>query len=168
MALVSCPECKKKVSEAARACPGCGYEFKPGQLSEIRKTETTGKRIGYGILIVGFILMVNYCSDDGPSESDEKASEPVKKELSWDEIDNTSEAYIYTQWYVEQQLKSPGSAEFPIGTSDYVKKHGSIYIINSYVDAQNSYGALLRSHFRAKVQQKGKHDWIMIEFEFLN
>ncbi|WP_366944958.1 zinc-ribbon domain-containing protein [uncultured Bilophila sp.] len=28
MALVSCPECGKEISDAAQSCPHCGYELK--------------------------------------------------------------------------------------------------------------------------------------------
>jgi hypothetical protein len=30
MALISCPECGKSVSEKAKSCPNCGYPLKPG------------------------------------------------------------------------------------------------------------------------------------------
>lgn len=30
MALISCPECAKPVSERARSCPNCGYPIRPG------------------------------------------------------------------------------------------------------------------------------------------
>jgi TM2 domain-containing membrane protein YozV len=29
MALVTCPECRKSVSDAAASCPSCGYPIKP-------------------------------------------------------------------------------------------------------------------------------------------
>lgn len=28
MALIECPECKRKVSDAAIKCPGCGYPIR--------------------------------------------------------------------------------------------------------------------------------------------
>jgi uncharacterized protein YbaR (Trm112 family) len=29
MALITCPECKKDISDSAKACPSCGFEMKP-------------------------------------------------------------------------------------------------------------------------------------------
>jgi uncharacterized protein YbaR (Trm112 family) len=31
MALITCPECKKEISDTAKSCPSCGYELKPSQ-----------------------------------------------------------------------------------------------------------------------------------------
>jgi hypothetical protein len=44
MALVSCPECGKSVSEKARACPNCGYPIKSGGYSDLSKD---GGYVGY-------------------------------------------------------------------------------------------------------------------------
>lgn len=29
MALISCPECSREISDQAHACPGCGYPIRP-------------------------------------------------------------------------------------------------------------------------------------------
>ncbi len=29
MALISCPECRREISDQAHACPGCGYPIRP-------------------------------------------------------------------------------------------------------------------------------------------
>jgi hypothetical protein len=44
MALVSCPECGKSVSDEARACPNCGYPIKAGGF---RYTDKDGGYVGY-------------------------------------------------------------------------------------------------------------------------
>jgi len=44
MALVSCPECSKSVSDKARACPNCGYPIKAGGYSDLGKE---GGYVGY-------------------------------------------------------------------------------------------------------------------------
>lgn len=33
MALIRCPECRKKISEHAMLCPNCGFSFKEEDLS---------------------------------------------------------------------------------------------------------------------------------------
>ena len=68
MALISCPECSKKISDQSNSCPHCGYPMKP-QRSDPQstpefygkqKTEKESKQYGCGtfllILFVGFIL----------------------------------------------------------------------------------------------------------------
>ena len=64
------------------------------------------------------------------------------------------EAWIISKQFVKTILKAPASAEFP-----YDNAGGSIeqnrYNINAYVDAQNSFGALLRSNYYCKMDYKG-------------
>lgn len=31
MALITCPECKREISDTAKACPSCGYDFTASQ-----------------------------------------------------------------------------------------------------------------------------------------
>ena len=31
MALITCPECKKEISDTAKSCPSCGYELKTSE-----------------------------------------------------------------------------------------------------------------------------------------
>lgn len=42
MALISCPECEKEVSDKARSCPNCGFPFKEAY---VQKVEITGIKI---------------------------------------------------------------------------------------------------------------------------
>ena len=57
--------------------------------------------------------------------------------------------YIIAQWIVESGLKNPKSADFPsIVTRPEeiaMSKNGNIVAVQSYVDAQNSFGATVRS-----------------------
>lgn len=58
---------------------------------------------------------------------------------------------------VQKCLKSPASAEFPGGFltpyEDWsFSRDGSTYTVSSYVDSQNSFGAMIRSYFTAKFE----------------
>ena len=69
---------------------------------------------------------------------------------------------------IKEKLKSPRSAKFPGFDSRFVKKNGTTYSIDSYVDAQNSFGALIRKNFRATVREIKEDSWILISFEELD
>ncbi len=57
-------------------------------------------------------------------------------------------------------MRIPASAQFPDYNSGYVKWiKDSTYVVNSYVDAENSYGALLRSKYRIKLKIMGDDQW---------
>lgn len=59
-------------------------------------------------------------------------------------------AYTYSEDCVKKILKAPGTAKFPglLEKADHIKDlGGGRYQINSWVDSQNGFGALLRSRF---------------------
>jgi uncharacterized membrane protein YvbJ len=59
MALIVCPECKKKVSETASNCPKCGYQLTPEKISEIKKNEQQAKKVAIGCLsVIGILLII--------------------------------------------------------------------------------------------------------------
>ncbi len=63
-------------------------------------------------------------------------------------------AWAYMQQFVEKKLKSPSSADFPFGGSRHVTPlGGGRYKVDSYVDANNSFGAQLRTHFEGVIKR---------------
>lgn len=65
------------------------------------------------------------------------------------EIDNPSAYYSMAKEIVESALKSPSTADFPSIFSDDIKmaRNKNIVAVQSYVDAQNSFGAMIRSEW---------------------
>lgn len=55
MALISCPECKKQVSDAAEACPNCAY---PIRKSSKAATQKKSKSLLVPIIIVGVVAII--------------------------------------------------------------------------------------------------------------
>lgn len=61
MALIACPECKKKISETAGNCPKCGYQLTPEKIAEIKKKEQQAQKAsGIGCLSIIAIVFVLY------------------------------------------------------------------------------------------------------------
>ena len=87
MALIKCPECRKTVSEAAIACPGCGFaltlDLVVAQKVKKQKNEQAAVLIGVGI----FLVIVVPCSrvltsswlppSTSPSSYSPSAAKPV-------------------------------------------------------------------------------------------
>jgi len=66
---------------------------------------------------------------------------------------------------VKDRLKCPSSAKFEYaGAGNVISLDKDRYRINSYVDAQNSFGAPIRINFQGVVQKRGSN-W---ELEDLN
>jgi hypothetical protein len=81
----------------------------------------------------------------------------------WRTDDDRVGAIYAVQDVIENKLlDSPGSAKFPwtLETAERTKSLGEQrYSVTSYVDSQNGLGALVRTDFKAEVQQVAKDKW---------
>ncbi len=69
-------------------------------------------------------------------------------------------AYTMAQHFVEQRLKTPGSAKWPLGYSKFVTNLGpGRYAVSGYCDAQNTFGALVRINFSCTMVYEGSDTW---------
>lgn len=64
MALITCPECKKEISDSASSCPHCGYGLKGNAVN--MKTQKKKKRKigcwGIGAIVVAVLILIGYLS----------------------------------------------------------------------------------------------------------
>lgn len=95
----------------------------------------------------------------------------VRQTKSWKQADNSIRAYIMVEDWVRERLKSPSTADFPgafDGRADHIRRlPNQRYGIASWVDSQNAFGATIRTHFAALVQQISKDDWILEDLDFV-
>lgn len=63
----------------------------------------------------------------------------------------TYDAYWDAKTEVENRLKAPSTAEFCKGYEADVTRNGSTWTVSGWVDAQNSFGATIRSDFSVKI-----------------
>ncbi|MDR1029514.1 MAG: hypothetical protein LBL76_01420 [Treponema sp.] len=77
-------------------------------------------------------------------------------------------AYVMMQNFVKDRLKSPGSAKFEWITEPActIEKNGVEYRISSWVDSQNTLGAMIRTRFFGIVRQIDKDNWELLALEF--
>ncbi|WP_204702944.1 peptidoglycan-binding domain-containing protein [Halanaerobacter jeridensis] len=77
-----------------------------------------------------------------------------------------SEAWARALIFMKRRLKAPSTAEFPWDYDRYVTYLGSNkFSINSYVDAENSFGAKIRTHFTMELKYLGNGKWSIISLE---
>jgi len=77
--------------------------------------------------------------------------------------DDKIDAQIFVENRVKAVLKAPSTARFPSVRKWEMKKlHGQTYRIGSYVDAQNSFGAMIRTRFVGIAEQVSKGRWKLI------
>jgi len=165
MAMTKCKECGEAVSDQAESCPHCGVPLKAKK--EGKGSKGGRRQFGCGSLIlvliimgaIGSILDPHGGTGGGGSGSDNSRSSTT----DWRQEDNSIMAYIMMEDFVKDRLKSPSTAEFPgvwDGRNEHISKAGAqTYKINSYVDAQNSFGASIRTRFTGTIKQISKDRW---------
>lgn len=126
-----------------------------------QKEQTTAQPLFYLFLIVAFIFLCYKCSC-----SDDENNNSQQTELS--ESDLELDAYIDSQVSVKNSLKSPSTAEFPFGGYSVVKMDENVYVVNSYVDSQNGFGAMLRTRYSCKITLFGNDDYTCEDLMFYN
>lgn len=96
------------------------------------------------------------------SEEQRKALKEEQEAKEKDEEDekacsNDITAFVMSQDFVRKNLKAPSTADFPSIASDGVQVHylgNCTHEILAYVDADNSFGAKLRTKYYIKIQSK--------------
>ncbi len=83
------------------------------------------------------------------------------------ECENAIAAFVMAQKFVEERLKAPSTAKFPYSSSEGVRieyQGDCKYKVRAYVDAQNSFGAMIRTRYYAEVQNtKGTDKWRLLD-----
>ena len=93
MALICCPECRKRISETADSCPKCGYQLTPEIISEIRKKnrralKTLGMLTAFFILAIFLAIFVAAISETPDAATKGKNLLSFRKQLVCFHLDN--------------------------------------------------------------------------------
>ena len=163
--MLPCEACKKQISSAAEKCPSCGHPVSEKYVKIYRDVQNSPvtRVVGFlaMILVAGLIGWVVVKIDDLGSESlPQQAAAGCGDEIS---------ALTYAQLAVERKLKSPSDADFPWPDIDnQVTKTGKCeYAVKSYVDAPNSFGGTVRTHFVVRLRyDKNQEAWIAQSVQF--
>ncbi len=69
---------------------------------------------------------------------------------------------VIAEQEVEERLKAPSTAKF---SNIEVTKTGSTWVVTGYVDAQNSFGAMIRNRFRVEIKDNGYPKYTVVSVE---
>lgn len=76
------------------------------------------------------------------------------------------EAYSVSQEFVQERLKTPSTAKFPVFKDDMVVHlNNNRFKVSSYVDAQNSFGAVVRTLYTCWIKNVGGNEWELENIE---
>lgn len=163
MSLITCRECKHDVSTEAPVCPHCGATIpKPQYTAQKSSAGPPVLLLFIGLIIIGWI---------GLTYAPKSTQSSAKADTSWMSRDNSTLAYFMMEDYVESRLKSPSTATFPSRSdrdTGHIKKLGNgKYTITSWVDSQNSFGAMVRTFFAGEIHQISSDRWRLVALEFV-
>jgi hypothetical protein len=125
------------------------------ELSETKKKATENGCFAFLALVLGAIVLSIYHSGKNSEPRD-----PCKDNIA---------AFVMAQEFVSRQLKAPGSAEYPWFSDPLVSVAnlgGCRFVVSGYVDAENSFGAKLRSRFVVELGRQG-NNWTAYEVKIL-
>ena len=181
-----CQNCGEKLNENANFCGACGAKIlcvEPDSAIQIQQNEKKSVLCSkcnselrsdgicpkcskkYNVIILStlgifvFACLLHLCSlEEDPNKFKRR--------------NNSIEAYIMSEKFVRDRLKSPSSAVFPSAWKE--KDRGAIiqvgndgYMIKSYVESQNSFGVMIRTEFVAILKQVSNSRWELVKLEFV-
>ena len=119
------------------------------------------KRVIGSIILGSLLLVLIYASNStqppspspSPSQSQTGSQQSQQDQPSRDILG----AHTAAKTFVERRLRSPSTAEFPwVRAKEVVTYLGDQkYRVESYVDAENGFGSMVRSQYTAVIEDAG-------------
>lgn len=105
------------------------------------------------LLFVGIAAFTAFGWFLGRSEISDLSPTPAPQAAAAPDSHEAVDAWVICQQHVEERLKSPSTADFPAGYSQYTSHlRDGRYRVHAYVDAENSFGATIRNQFDCTVR----------------
>ena len=152
MPLVPCPDCGAQISDAAPACIHCGRpaaslapETAPADSDANEPSARRVLSLMAAVLGFGFVaVLVSSCPRQTASAADHGplSAEQMCRQFALD------------------RLRAPSTARFAsLGDADVTDHGGGRYRVQTHIDAQNAFGAMIRSRIDCTVRWVGGDEW---------
>lgn len=153
--------------------------FRYGEALRISRSRTPFKDAMKVLILIIFIMLIIIAIFSPKDQKTSITKHPdyvpfseIEKRMKspdcWKTQDDPIMAYIKMKKFVKNRLKAPSTAKFPGVFDNHVRYIGDqTYVIASFVDSQNSFGATLRIYFTGAIKQVSKDEWELLHLKFL-
>lgn len=118
-------------------------------------------RIAYLAMFVAIIITVVHNMELDRADRNSQYRNLIAESDGFDH----DQACYALQEAVTSNLKCPATAQFPIRTKWKKIKQNDVITIKSYVDSENSFGALIRMYFMGYFKQNSDGKWYMYDIK---
>jgi len=140
-AVKQCRKCRAFMGKNASTCPSC----------KTNQKKMIGTMRGLIIIALATWFFVSiFGGDSGQPSTASKAAPSAPPKPEKQKCEDPIMAFVMSQNFVKQRLKSPSSADFPYSSSDGVhigRVADCSYQVIAFVDSQNGFGARIRSRY---------------------
>jgi len=164
---ISCPHCKSLIKKDISTCPYCKKDInniKP-ETDNSKPIKNTPllivKIVGSIALIIFAFFVLKSCFFSGSNSSTPTTQSEQSLEI---------EAFVRSQSVCEKYLKAPSTAKFPYFGDSKVsvnKISDGKYSIVSYVDSENSFGAMIRTFYSVTITSTGEDTYTYEDFNLI-
>lgn len=131
----------------------------PDQKSKLKKANAKGCIV---LALAGLLIIILFrwgCSSEDVVYTKEQQDSIYA-------ADKSTIAQLKAEAFIKDKLKSPASADFDWGSTNVWYLKDSTFMVKGAVDSQNSFGAMMRTRYEAKVQQLDEENWTVLSYNF--
>lgn len=151
----TCAACLQEIPKKAVKCSHCGK----------RQNIPPCCAVPLVIFLVFLLFGVLGSALEGPDGREPSYTQEFETEAT------DSQAFSMAKRFVETTLMSPSTANFPSGMFDEnyaVVQDGDVYAVTSYVDAQNGFGATIRTYYTISLRFLGGDPYEISAWEYID